>query len=123
MPSSARSESCVGDVHPIVAESIPLRAAIAAAVGEPARRGELETTLEIELEDAAGWAALLVSLTRELVANVAEHADARQLGVSLRREGGRIVLQVADDEFAHVRGAGFAAHPTPPSSSLAASAA
>jgi signal transduction histidine kinase len=87
----------VGDVHPIVADRVPLRPAIAAAVEEPARRGGLETTLEIELEDGAGWASLLLSLTRELVANVAEHADARHLHVSLRRVGGRIVLEVEDD--------------------------
>jgi len=87
----------VGDVHPIVADHIPLPAAIAAAVEEPARRAGVETTLEIELDDGEGWASLLLSLTRELVANVAEHAGARHLTVSLRRAGGRIVLEVADD--------------------------
>jgi signal transduction histidine kinase len=87
----------VGDVHPIVADSLPLGTAIAAAVEEPARRAGLETTLEIELEDGAGWASLLLSLTRELVANVAEHAGARRLHVSLRHAGGQLVLEVADD--------------------------
>jgi signal transduction histidine kinase len=87
----------VGDVHPIVADRVPLRAAIAAAVEDTARRGGLETTLELELDDGAGWASLLLSLTRELVANVVEHAGARRLNVSLRRAGERIVLEVADD--------------------------
>jgi len=87
----------VGDVHPLVADRLPLRAAITAAVEEPARRAGLETTLEIELEDGAGWASLLLSLARELVANVAEHAGARHLRVSLRCAGERIVLEVADD--------------------------
>jgi len=87
----------VGDVHPVVADSVPLPAAIAAAIEEPARRGGLETTLEIELDDGADWTPLLLSLTRELVANVTEHADARHLHVWLRRAAGRIVLEVADD--------------------------
>lgn len=87
----------VGDVHPIVADALPLRATIVAAVGEPARRAGLETTVEVDLDDGEGWASLLLSLTRELVANVAEHAGARQLRVSLRRAGEGIVLEVADD--------------------------
>ena len=84
-----------------MADRLPLRTAIAAAVEEPARRGGLETALEIELDDGSGWASLLLSLARELVANVAEHADARHVHVSLRHAGARIVLEVADD------GAGF----------------
>jgi signal transduction histidine kinase len=85
----------LGDVHPAVA--LPLRAAIEAAVAEPARRGGFETTLAIEPEAGEGWAPLLMSVARELIANVAEHAGARHVRIELRRHGDGVALEVADD--------------------------
>jgi signal transduction histidine kinase len=85
----------VRDVHPVVA--VPLRAAIEAAVAERASRAGFETTLEIEPEAGEEWAPLLLSLARELIANVAEHAQARHVRVELRRHGDGVVLEVADD--------------------------
>ncbi len=85
----------IGDVHPAVA--LPLRAAIEAAVAEPARRGGFETTLAIEPEAGEGWAPLLLALARELIANVAEHADARHVRIELRRHGDGVAFEVADD--------------------------
>jgi signal transduction histidine kinase len=85
----------VGDVHPAVA--LPLHAAIGAAIAEPARRGGFETTLALEPDAGEEWAPLLLSLARELTANVAEHADARHVRIELRRHGDRVALEVADD--------------------------
>jgi signal transduction histidine kinase len=85
----------VGDVHPVVALSLP--AAIEAAIAEPARRGGFETTLAIESEAGEGWATLLLSLARELTANAAEHADARHVRIELRRHGDGVALEVVDD--------------------------
>jgi signal transduction histidine kinase len=85
----------VGDVHPVVA--LPLPAAIEAAIAEPARRGGFATTLALESETGEGWAPLLLSLARELTANVAEHADARYVRIELRREGDGVALEVSDD--------------------------
>jgi hypothetical protein len=86
----------VADVHPVVA--LPLAAAIEAAIAEPARRGGFETTLAIESEAGEGWATLLLSLARELTANVAEHADARHVRIELRRHGDDgVALEVVDD--------------------------
>jgi signal transduction histidine kinase len=85
----------VGDVHPVAALALP--AAIEAAVAEPARRGGFETTLAIESETGEGWAPLLLSLARELIANVTEHADARHVRVELRRHGDGVALEVTDD--------------------------
>jgi signal transduction histidine kinase len=85
----------LGDVHPVVA--LPLRAAIEAAVAEPARRSGFVTTLAIEPEAGEGWTPLLLSLVRELISNVAEHADARRVRIELRRHGDGVALEVADD--------------------------
>jgi two-component system NarL family sensor kinase len=87
--------AAIGDVHPVAA--LPLSAAIEAAIAEPARRGGFEPTLAIEPETGEGWAPLLLSLARELAANAAEHADARNVRVELRRHRGVVVLEVVDD--------------------------
>jgi signal transduction histidine kinase len=85
----------VGAVHPVAAQ--PLRGAIEAAIAEPARRAGFVTTLAIEPGAGEGWAPLLLSLVRELIANVAEHAHARRVRIELRRHGDGVVLEVADD--------------------------
>jgi signal transduction histidine kinase len=87
----------VGDVHPVASGTLALRPAIAAAIQEPARRAGLRTVLEIDPDAGGGRASLLLSLARELAANAAEHAQATELRVALRRAGDRIVLEVADD--------------------------
>jgi two-component system NarL family sensor kinase len=40
---------------------------------------------------------LVMSLARELLTNAARHAGAQTVVVSVRREGGAVVLEVADD--------------------------
>ncbi len=56
---------------------------------------------------AAGGAPRLYLVAQEGISNAIQHADARRVRMSLREEGGRIALEVADD------GSGFRTPGTP----------
>jgi signal transduction histidine kinase len=87
----------VSDLHPVAGDGAQLRGAIEAIVAHQSRRGGFAATVDIDLEPDHGCAPLLLSVARELTANVAQHAQARHARVELRRAGDRLVLEVSDD--------------------------
>jgi two-component system NarL family sensor kinase len=87
----------VSDLHPVAVEAVQWREAMEAAVRQHSRRSGFAATVDLELEPGDGWAPLLLSLTGELTANVAEHAQARHVRVRLRRLGQGLALEVSDD--------------------------
>jgi PAS domain S-box-containing protein len=90
--------SAVVDLHPVVLEQGGLRSAIGAVTRHHAELGGFDVSIEIDEEDADGaLGRLVVSLIRELLSNVARHADARHATVTLRRVGDELVLEVSDD--------------------------
>jgi signal transduction histidine kinase len=89
--------AAVGELHPAVAEGTGLREAIDALVRAQSSRGGFAATVDLAGEADSACAPLLLTLIRELLANVAEHAQARNAHVRLRRDAGGLTLEVADD--------------------------
>ena len=84
-------------LHPVTLQQGDLETALNAIARQQAARGRLRHTVSVD-EDAAGHQDdLVLSLARELLANVARHADASRCSVSVTREGERLRLEVADD--------------------------
>jgi two-component system NarL family sensor kinase len=87
----------VTELHPVVLHHAGLAPAIDAVAQRQAARAGF--TYELELDDAgrAGYEDVLVSLVRELLANVARHAEARTVWVRLSTDADHVVLEVRDD--------------------------
>jgi PAS domain S-box-containing protein len=87
----------VFDIHPVVLERSGLRSAVGAVAQHQAGLGDFEIEVDVAPEADGEHARLLLSLVRELLSNVARHADARHAGVRLWRERGEVRLEVCDD--------------------------
>jgi two-component system NarL family sensor kinase len=87
----------VFDLHPVVLERGGLPAAITAVALHHARVGGLRVDTRVEPDAGSEHDRLFLSLTRELLANVAEHAGARHATVAVWRDGAELVLEVVDD--------------------------
>jgi PAS domain S-box-containing protein len=87
----------VFNLHPVVLEHAGLASAIRAVADHQGRRGEFECEIEVD-DDATGvHDELVLSLARELLTNVAKHAEASHVKVHVRRKDDWIVLEVEDD--------------------------
>jgi PAS domain S-box-containing protein len=89
--------SAVFDLHPVVLERGGLRAAVAAVAHHHAQLGGLPIDTRVEAGVEGEHDRLLLSLARELLANVTEHADAGHATVAIWREDTQLVLEVVDD--------------------------
>ena len=87
----------VADLHPVLLEEAGLEAALSAVAEHRARHGGFACRVEVDPEAAGFHDTLLVSLTRELLTNVARHARAGHASVVVRRAGEWIELVVSDD--------------------------
>lgn len=97
--SSRLLRTTVAELHPAVLDRAGLAAALGDLVAATAARAGLRGSL-----DTDDWPpgptpvdALLFRTARELLANVAAHAKARTVSVTLAAEAGRARLVVADD--------------------------
>jgi two-component system, NarL family, sensor kinase len=92
--------STVRELHPSVLEHAGLAAALRQLAHATTAGGRLDVALHVD-----GWGdelrtpvdGLLYAAARELLSNVARHADARSATVSLSHEDGRARLVVSDD--------------------------
>jgi two-component system, NarL family, sensor kinase len=92
--------STVRELHPSVLEHAGLAAALRQLADATTAGGRLGVALDLD-----GWGdelrtpvdGLLYAAARELLSNVARHADARSATVSLSHEDGRARLVVSDD--------------------------
>jgi two-component system NarL family sensor kinase len=89
--------AAVVDIHPAVVERGGLPAAVRAVAQHHAQRGGFAIEVEVAPEAEGEHGRLLLSLVRELLANVARHAGATHAVVRLGREGDAVVLEVSDD--------------------------
>jgi PAS domain S-box-containing protein len=89
--------AAVFDLHPVVLERGGLRAAVNAVARHHAQLGGFRADVRVEPEVEGEHDRLLLSLVRELLANVAEHAGAATATVAVRRDGHDLVLEVIDD--------------------------
>lgn len=93
--------STVSELHPQVLAQLGLTAGVREVLRQFQSRHDIEVIAELEDVGRPQAQALVYRSVRELLANVGEHAGATTVRVSLTREGGDVVLTVADD------GAGF----------------
>ncbi|MGD9696709.1 MAG: histidine kinase [Thermoleophilia bacterium] len=88
----------IGDLHPVALEEMGFQAATRALV----RRLEWQgVDVELDLAAADGLSdmhrTVAFRIVQEAVANIARHAEPSRVSIRARREGGRVVLDVADD--------------------------
>jgi PAS domain S-box-containing protein len=87
----------VFNLHPVVLEHAGLASAIRAVADHQGRRGDFECEIEVDVEATGVHDELVLSLTRELLTNVAKHAEASKVRVEVARKDDWIVLTVEDD--------------------------
>ncbi|MDV3129909.1 sensor histidine kinase [Mycobacterium sp. 21AC1] len=99
--TAAGMRSTVTALHPQVLAQLGLTEAIRELVRQYDSRGDFIVEAELDEVGPADSQALLYRTARELLNNIAKHAAATVVRVTLFRQGDRIVLEIADD------GAGF----------------
>jgi PAS domain S-box-containing protein len=92
-----RLREAVVALHPVTLQQGDLETALSAVARQHAARGGFRYTVRVEKEASELADDLVLSIARELIANVDKHAGASRCSVSVTREGERIVLEVADD--------------------------
>jgi PAS domain S-box-containing protein len=91
-------------LHPTMLQYGGLEAALLAVVEQERGTGEFDAHVVVDPAAAGSRDELLLSLARELLANAARHAAASRVDVGVRRQGGEIVLLVADDGSGYAPG-------------------
>jgi PAS domain S-box-containing protein len=84
-------------LHPVTLEQGGLASAITAIADLHAARGGFEMSLNLEPSAGGLRDQLIVSLAQELVRNVAQHAEASHVMITLRRTREGLIFEVADD--------------------------
>jgi two-component system, NarL family, sensor kinase len=92
-----RLREAVFDLHPYVLEAAGLEAALTTVAERAARSGRFELRLDARPVGRSEHEPLLLSAARELLTNVARHADARQVSLLLAEQDGNIVISIRDD--------------------------
>lgn len=92
----ALRETVLG-LHPESLQERGLEPALRVEVDRAARRAKLAGDLQVDPAAVGPHDALLYATARELITNVAKHASATRLTVTLAREPEAIVLTVQDD--------------------------
>lgn len=87
----------VADLHPVLLEHGGLASALAAVADHQARRAGFSHRIDVQPQATGAHDGLVLSIGRELLANVAKHAEAAHVTITVVREGDWIVLEVADD--------------------------
>jgi signal transduction histidine kinase len=87
----------VFDLHPTVLERGGLAPALKALAQQQARLGNFEVSLSVDPHAQGVRDRLLVAIIRELLRNIAQHANARRAEVRIARRNGAICLDVRDD--------------------------
>ena len=87
----------VGALHPVTIEHDGLASAVGAVAAEAERRGHFECELRVEERASGPRNQVLLSLTRELLANAAKHSGAVHVLVAISRDRGSLRLEVTDD--------------------------
>ena len=87
----------MADLHPVALDVGGLGPAIDAVTRQQADAGGFRVTVDVAADAAGGRDALLVAVARELLVNVARHAGAQHVRVSVSVAADGIVLEVADD--------------------------
>jgi two-component system, NarL family, sensor kinase len=87
----------VFELHPRILDRAGLEAALIAVAEKQGRRGGFGAHVAVDPDVPGVNDHLLFSLSRELIANVAQHAQARTLWLWLTRDSHEVELRVRDD--------------------------
>jgi signal transduction histidine kinase len=87
----------VFDLHPRVLEHGGIDPAVRAVAEQQGRIGGFSADVSIDPEATGLCDRLVFAVTRELLTNVAKHADAQFADVQISRDGPAIVVAVSDD--------------------------
>lgn len=87
----------VAGLHPVTLAHAGLGAALESLAGEHEERGGLRTEVHVDRGAAGRYDRLVVSLVRELLVNVAKHAEAERARVEVRLADGDLTVTVCDD--------------------------
>lgn len=93
----AQLRGAVFDLHPYLLEHAGLGPALAAVAEDSARRGGFVPDIDVDTAVGKPHNQLLFSVGRELIRNVARHADADHLQLSVRLDDDTAVLVAEDD--------------------------
>lgn len=85
------------ELHPFVLREAGLEAAIRAAAQRASRQGGFRVTCNLRLPHRSTHEQVLFSAARQLLANIAQHAEATSVTVVLAERDGDAVLVVEDD--------------------------
>jgi len=85
------------ELHPYVLEQAGLEAALGSVAERYARRGGFTVRLQVGRPSRHAHDVLLMAAARELLANAAEHAEARSVVVRVAEQNGSVTLEVEDD--------------------------
>jgi signal transduction histidine kinase len=92
-----RLREAIFDLHPAVLKHAGLAAALKEVAAQQADRGGFVADVQIDPEACGKNDQLLFALGREQLTNAAKHAKAGQVGLSIARLNGSVVMQIADD--------------------------
>jgi two-component system, NarL family, sensor kinase len=87
----------VFELHPYVLEEAGLEAGLRSLAQQASGRGNFELRLDLSAPNRHRNDQLVFSAARELLANVAQHADAKRVTVHLAAAAGELELVVHDD--------------------------
>lgn len=93
----ARLREAVLSLHPVTLEEGGFEHAFGAVARQAERQGGFEVAVSLDQRALGINDELLLAVARELLANAAKHSRAEHVSVTLRRDGDRVELEVADD--------------------------
>lgn len=107
-PSLRRAEQALADtvdrlrrtivqLHPHVLEQAGIEVALPAVGQQLARQGGFRLAFDLRYRRRHSEERLLLAVARELLANVAAHAQATEVVIGLHEDGGELVLTVSDN--------------------------
>jgi two-component system NarL family sensor kinase len=92
-----RLREAVFELHPHVLEAAGLESALTTVAERAARSGSFQLRLDAHAVSSSPHERLLLSAARELLTNVAKHADARTVTLRLLEQDGDVVITMKDD--------------------------
>ena len=93
----AQLREAVFELHPYVVEAAGLESALTTVAEQAARSGRFQVRFDARAVGRSAHERLLLFAARELLTNVAKHAEARQVTMRLAEEDGYVVVSIQDD--------------------------
>jgi signal transduction histidine kinase len=89
--------AAIFDLHPAVLKHAGLAAALHEVADQQAQRAGFKAEVKIDADACGPNDQLLFALGREQLTNAAKHANATEVSLSIARQNGSVVMQVADN--------------------------